>query len=50
MCSEETIKLHFVEAGDAAINQNKGPLSGKLVGDYKTNEIHVFAFNLIWKF
>jgi len=40
----------YIDAGDAAINHYKGPLAGRLVGDYKTNEIHVFAFNLIWKF
>ena len=40
----------YIDAGDAAINQYKGPLAGRLAGDYKTNEIHVFAFNLIWKF
>jgi long-chain fatty acid transport protein len=40
----------YIDAGDAAINQYKGSLAGRLVGDYKTNEIHVFAFNLIWKF
>ncbi len=40
----------YIDAGDADINQHKGPLSGKLVGDYKTNEIHVLALNLIWRF
>jgi long-chain fatty acid transport protein len=40
----------YIDAGDAAINQYKGPLAGRLVGDYKTNEIHVFAINLIWRF
>ena len=40
----------YVDAGDAGINQYKGALAGRLVGDYKTNEIHVFAINLIWKF
>jgi len=40
----------YIDAGDAAINQYKGSLAGRLEGDYKKNEIHVFAFNLIWKF
>jgi long-chain fatty acid transport protein len=40
----------YLDAGDADINQNKGPLAGRLVGDYKTNEIHFFAFNINWKF
>lgn len=40
----------YLDAGDADIDQFKGPLAGKLVGDYKTNEIHFFAFNINWKF
>ena len=40
----------YLDAGDAAINQYKGPLAGKLLGDYNTNEVHVFAFNINWKF
>ena len=40
----------YLDAGDAAINRYRGPLAGRLVGDYKTNEVHVFAFNLNWKF
>lgn len=40
----------YVDFGDAAINQFNGELAGKLVGDYKTNAMHVFAFNLNWKF
>jgi hypothetical protein len=37
-------------AGDADVDQNKDPLAGRLVGNYKTNEIHFFAINLNWKF
>jgi len=40
----------YLDAGDADIDQFKGPLTGRLVGDYKTNEIHFFAFNINWKF
>ena len=40
----------YLDAGDAAINRYRGPLAGRLVGDYKTNEVHFFAFNLNWKF
>ncbi len=38
----------LVDAGDADINQTRGPLSGTLQGDYSTNQIHFV--NVIWKF
>ncbi len=34
----------------AMIDQQGGSLQGELKGDYKTNEIHVFNVNLIWRF
>lgn len=40
----------YLDAGDAKIDQQGGPLQGDLKGDYKTNEVHVFNVNLIWKF
>ena len=40
----------YLDAGDAKIEQRGGPLKGDLNGDYKTNEIHVFNFNAIWRF
>jgi len=40
----------YVDLGDADINRFRGALAGRLVGDYKTNELHVFAFNINWKF
>lgn len=50
----ETITLgtayEYLDAGDAKIDQQGGPLQGDLKGDYKTNEIHVFNLNLIWRF
>jgi long-chain fatty acid transport protein len=40
----------YLDAGDAEIDQFRGPLAGRLEGEYDTNEIHFFAFNLSWKF
>ena len=40
----------YLDAGDAEIDQEGGPLNGPLKGDYDTNAIHFFAVNLIWKF
>jgi len=40
----------YLDAGDAKIDQFRGPLAGRLEGEYDTNEIHFFAFNLSWKF
>lgn len=40
----------LLDAGDAEINQNRGALSGALVGDYSTNIIHFFNVNLIKRF
>jgi long-chain fatty acid transport protein len=40
----------YMDAGDAKIDQEGGPLQGPLKGKYDTNEIHFFAVNLSWKF
>jgi long-chain fatty acid transport protein len=40
----------FIDLGKARINQQGGPLQGDLQGEYGTNEAHVCAVNLIWKF
>jgi long-chain fatty acid transport protein len=40
----------YLDAGDAKIDQQGGPLQGDLKGDYQSNEIHVINLNLIWRF
>jgi long-chain fatty acid transport protein len=40
----------LLDAGDAKINQNRGPLAGGLAGDYSSNTIHAFNVNLIKRF
>jgi long-chain fatty acid transport protein len=40
----------YMDAGEAEIDQEGGPLQGPLKGEYDTNAIHFFAVNLIWKF
>jgi len=44
------IAYEYLDAGDAEINQEGGPLQGPLKGDDDTNAIHFFAVNLIWKY
>ena len=40
----------YLDAGKAEIDQFRGPLAGRLEGEYDTNEIHFFAINMSWKF
>ena len=44
------IAYEYLDAGEAEIDQEGGPLQGPLTGDYDPNAIHFFAVNLIWKF
>jgi long-chain fatty acid transport protein len=44
------VAYEYLDAGDAEIDQEGGPLQGSLKGKYGTNAIHFFAVNLIWKF
>ncbi|HMP74036.1 MAG TPA: outer membrane protein transport protein [Kiritimatiellia bacterium] len=39
----------YIDLGSGGIDRNDGPLKGPLKGDYSSNEIHVFALNLIWR-
>lgn len=38
-----------MDAGNAKINQNQGPLAGEFKGEYDTNLIHFFNFNVSWR-
>ena len=44
------VAYEYLDAGDAEIDQEGGPLQGPLKGEYDPNAIHFFAVNLIWKF
>ena len=44
------IAYEFTDLGNAPINTRRGPLAGRLTGDYPTNNIQFVATNLIWKF
>jgi long-chain fatty acid transport protein len=44
------VAYEYLNAGDAEIDQEGGPLQGPLKGEYDPNAIHFFAVNLIWKF
>ena len=40
----------LMDGGDAKINQDQGPLTGELKGEYDTNQIHFFTVNVNWRF
>ena len=40
----------YLNLGDADLDRNRGPLAGRIQGDYSTNEIHFFNATLSWKF
>jgi len=40
----------LMDGGDAKINQDQGPLTGELKGEYDPNQIHFFSFNAAWRF
>jgi long-chain fatty acid transport protein len=40
----------YMNAGDADLDVERGPLAGRLEGDYKSNDFHFFAVNLSWQF
>jgi long-chain fatty acid transport protein len=39
----------YMNGGDAKIDVERGPLAGRLEGDYKSYDFHFFALNLIWR-
>jgi long-chain fatty acid transport protein len=39
----------YLNAGDADLDVERGPLAGRLEGDYKSNDFHFFALNLSWR-
>jgi long-chain fatty acid transport protein len=39
----------YMNGGDADIDVERGPLAGRLEGDYKSYDFHFFALNLIWR-
>ena len=40
----------YMNAGDADFDVERGPLAGRLEGDYKSNDFHFFSLNLSWRF
>ena len=39
----------YMNAGDADLDVERGPLAGRLQGDYKSYDFHIFALNLSWR-
>jgi long-chain fatty acid transport protein len=40
----------YMNGGDNNIDVQRGPLAGRLEGDYKSFDFHFFALNLTWRF
>jgi long-chain fatty acid transport protein len=40
----------YMNGGDNNIDVERGPLAGRLEGDYQSFDFHFFALNLIWRF
>jgi hypothetical protein len=40
----------FLDAGQASVNQTRGPLSGTIQGDYSSNYYNVVAVNFAMRF
>src|SRR5512144_1604281 len=40
----------YLNLGEADIDRERGPLAGRIQGNYSTNEIHFFNATLSWKF
>jgi hypothetical protein len=38
-----------MDGGDNKIDVERGPLAGRLEGDYKSFDFHFFALNLTWR-
>ncbi len=39
----------YWDLGPNRLDQTRGPLAGRLVGDFSTNNVHIFNASLIWK-
>jgi long-chain fatty acid transport protein len=39
----------YMNGGDADLDVERGPLAGRLEGDYKSYDVHFFALNLTWR-
>jgi long-chain fatty acid transport protein len=39
----------YMNGGDAALDVERGPLAGRLEGDYQSFDVHFFALNLTWR-
>jgi long-chain fatty acid transport protein len=40
----------YMNGGDADVDVERGPLAGRLQGDYKSYDFHFVALNLNWRF
>lgn len=40
----------FVWSGDLPVDQERGPLAGRVTGEFEDVALHFFAFNLSWRF
>ncbi len=44
------VAYEFAWLGDMSVNQERGPLAGRVAGDYSSSSLSFFALNLSWKY
>ena len=40
----------YMNGGDADLDVERGPLAGRIEGDYKAYDVHFVALNVSWRF
>jgi long-chain fatty acid transport protein len=40
----------FIWMGDMSVDQNRGPVAGRVAGDYSNSSVSIFALNLKWTY
>ncbi len=43
------VAYEYMNGGDNNVDRNRGPLAGRLQGDYKSFDFHFIGLNLSWK-
>ena len=46
----EGAAYEFLWSGDMSVDQERGPLAGRVSGEYSNTNMSIFALNLSWKF
>jgi hypothetical protein len=49
-CARPAASYEYMNAGDADLDRERGPLAGRIQGDYQSNDFHFFNVNFGWRF